>query len=322
MITVYSYDIAEGTMQTPPVDRLSDLFESENVDLWVDLESPTPKEAEVLSAVFHFHELAIEDCTAVDIEEAKLDDYEDYLFLVFHSVFFNRDKLTFDIIELDLFFGENFVVTYHKKPTPGIKLLKKRLDKEIDFMSQGTDEILHAIVDSLVDNYTASFKEIEKSIFRIETEILSEPSKKTFNDLFILKRGLINLRRIITPEEEVVRILGNSEHKLIMEENKIYFQDVHDHVSTNQGLLNSYLEMVTGTMDTYVSLATHRMNSVMQTLTIIATIILIPTLVASVYGMNIDLPFMDSPYAFSIITCITFLITGVLLLYFKKKDWF
>ncbi len=111
MITIYSYNIAEGTMERPSVERLSELFESDNVDLWIDLESPTAKEAGILSSVFHFHELAIEDCTTVDIEEAKLDDYEDYLFLVFHSVYFTKGMFTFDITELDLFFGKNFVVT-------------------------------------------------------------------------------------------------------------------------------------------------------------------------------------------------------------------
>ena len=124
MITVYSYNIAEGTLECPPVDRLPELLESENVDLWVDFESPTAKESEILRSVFHFHELAIEDCIETDIEEAKLDDYEDYLFIVLHSVFFNLAQFTFNIIELDLFFGKNYVITYHKKPTFGIDLIK------------------------------------------------------------------------------------------------------------------------------------------------------------------------------------------------------
>ena len=322
MITIYSYNIAEGTLENPAVRELPAIFESDNVDIWVDLESPTAKESEILQTVFDFHELAIEDCTAIDIEEAKLDDYEDYLFLVFHSVFFDREDLDFDIVELDMFFGKNFVVTYHKKPTPGIKMLKKKLEKEINFMGRGTDEILHAIVDSLADNYILSFKKLERSILQIEAEILSHPSKKTFNNLFKLKRGLINLKRIIAPEEEVVGILGNSEHILIQEENKFYFQDVHDHVSNIEGRLQSYIEMVTGTMDTYVSITTHRMNTVMQTLTVVATMVLIPTLIASIYGMNVNLPFQNNEYGFTIVITISFLSIIAMLWYFKKKDWF
>ena len=214
------------------------------------------------------------------------------------------------------------MVTYHKKPTFGISQLKRLLDNKIDFMAQGTDEILHAILDSLVDNYFISFKHVERTIYNIEAEILSNPSKKTFSDLFKLKIGLINLRRILTPGEEVMKNLGKSEHQLIQEENKVYFQDVHDHISNIEGLLQSYLEMVTSTMDNYVSLTTHRMNSVIQTLTVLATLILIPTLIASIYGMNLDLPFQDNPHGFTIIITLNFLLMGLMLWFFKKKDWF
>ena len=322
MVTIYSYDIAQGILEQPTVEKLPDLLEAENVDLWVDLENPTPEESEILRSVFNFHELAVEDCTQTDIEEAKLDDYEDYLFIVTHSVFFKWEQLKFEIIELDLFFGKNFVVTYHKKPTFGISQLKRRLDNKIDFMAQGTDEILHAILDSLVDNYFISFKHVERTIYNIEAEILSNPTKKTFSDLFKLKIGLINLRRILTPGEEVMKSLGESEYELIQEENKVYFQDVHDHISNVEGLLQSYLEMVTSTMDNYVSLATHRMNSVMQMLAILATLVLIPTLIASIYGMNLDLPFQDNPHGFSIVIALNLLLMGLMLWFFKKKDWF
>ena len=323
MITIYSYNIAEGTLASPPLEELPNLFEAENVDLWVDLESPSRSEAAVLSTVFDFHELAIEDCTALDNEEAKLDDYEDYLFLVLHSVEFDANTLKFDVNELDLFFGKNFVVTYHKRPTPGIRQIKKRLEKNIDFMGQGSDEILHAIVDTLVDNYLVSFKMVERTILRLESEILSEPSDKTFNSLFRLKRGLINLRRIIFPEVEVVDILGNSEHMLIQEENQIYFQDIHDHISNIEGRLRSYLDMVTGTMDTYVSITQYRMNSVMKTLTVGATILLVPTLISSIYGMNFEyMPFLHDQNGFSIIMMSSIVVVIALLWYFKKKNWY
>lgn len=323
MITIYSYNIAEGILENPTVEKLPELLEADNVDLWVDLETPSIEESEVLRSIFHFHELAFEDCIEADIEEAKLDDYEDYLFLVMHSVFFRREKLSFDIIELDLFFGKNYVVTYHKKPTFGINQLKKRLEKKIDFMAQGTDEILHAIVDSLVDNYVVSFKQLEKTIYNIEAEILSNPTKQTFSDLFKLKIGLINLRRILTPGEEVIESLGKTENELIQEENKVYFQDVHDHISNIEGLLQSYIEMVTSTMDNYVSLTTHRMNSVMQTLAILATLVLVPTLIASIYGMNFDkMPFLHNEHGFFIISIMCLILAGAMLWYFKKKDWF
>ena len=166
-----------------------------------------------------------------------------------------------------------------------------------------------------------SFKRLERTIYKAEAEILSNPTKKTLNDLFKLKIGLINLSRVMIPGEEVMENLGETENKLIQEENKIYFQDVHDHISKILGLLQSYTEMVTSTMDTYMSLTTHRMTSVMQVLTIIATIVLIPTLIASIYGMNLKLPFQDSPHGFTIITILIIVITGMLFFYFKKKDW-
>ncbi|MFC1551741.1 magnesium/cobalt transporter CorA [Candidatus Latescibacterota bacterium] len=323
MITIYSYDIANGILSIPEAEQLPELLETESADLWIDFEAPNLKESEILRSVFNFHELAIEDCIETDIEEAKLDDYEDYLFLVLHSIGFNSSKFKFNVMELDLFFGKNFVITYHKKPTAGIDLLKKRIERKIDFMAQGTDEILHAIVDSLVDNYVVAFKQLEKTIYKLETEILAHPTQKTFNDIFTLKIELINLVRILNPGEEVMESLGEKEHELIQEENKVYFQDVHDHISKIQGLLQSYMAAVSSTIDAYMSLSSHRMNKVMQTMTIIATIVLVPTLVASIYGMNgIDLPFQNTPHSFLIVIAMNVFFVGGMLMFFKKKDWF
>ncbi len=322
MITIYGYNVAEGILSQHAVEELPGLIETEQIDLWVDLETPTKEESEILGTVFNFHELAIEDCVALDIEEAKIDDYEDYLFLVFHAMFFNSEKLSFDISELDIFFGEKYVVTYHTKPVPAINQLRKRLEKSISIMSSGTDELLHAVLDTVVDNYGTSFKRLEREIYKLEAQILTDASNRTFNDLFRLRRGLINLRRILTPCEEVLEDLGTKEHELIQEENRMYFQDVHDHMSTIQGLLGSYLEMVGGTMDTYVSLTTHRMTSVMRTLTILSFVMLPLTLIASLFGMNLNLPFQKSQYGFTIIMAMELAIVVVLLWYFKKKDWF
>lgn len=322
MITIYSYNIAEGTLTSPGIDELPGLVEAENVDLWVDLEAPTEEESKILSTVFGFHELAIEDCVALEIEEAKIDNYEDYLFLVFHSVAFNPEKLTFDFNELDLFFGEKYVVTYHNRPLLAINQLRRKLERDIGFMSQGTDEILHAIMDSIVDNLARSFKRLERSIYTLEGQILSDATQKSFNELFRLRRGLINLRRILAPAEEVIEDLGSTEYDLIQEENRVYFQDVHDHMSTIQGLLVSYMEMVGGTMDTYVSLTSHRMTSVMKTLTIVSFIMLPLTLIASLYGMNLNLPLQNTSYGFSVIIALELTLAISMLAYFKRQNWF
>ena len=321
MITIYSYNIAEGTLSCPSVAELPGLVEAENVDLWVDLETPTKEESEILGSVFSFHELAIEDCVALEIEEAKIDDYEDYLFLVFHSVVFNNEKLTFDVSELDIFFGEKYVVTYHKKPVLSINHLWKRLERNIDFMSQGTDEILHAIIDAVVDDVGRSFKKLERTFFMLGAEILSDSSQKTFKNLFLLKRSLINLRRVLAPAEEVIEELGTKEHELIQENNRVYFQDVHDHMSTIQGLLNSYMEMLSGTIDSHIHFTTLRMTNVMTILTVIATIMIPLLLITSIYGMNIDLPLQGHPLAFWSVMGTAIIVSIGVVIVFIRKDW-
>jgi magnesium transporter len=322
MVTIYAYNIAKGTLERPMLQELPKIFDSEGIDLWIDFENPTPEETEILFTVFNFHELAIEDCIAKLIEEAKLDNYEDYLFIVLYAVNFVEQLLTFNTIQLNIFFGKNYVVTYHQKPTFGIDTLRKRLEKDIGFMAQGADVIFHTIIDSLVDNYFLSLKHIEKIIYNLEIEILSNPTQSAFNNLCSLKRDLINFRRIFAPSEEVLKTLGDINHPLIREENQVYFQDIHDHISSVQGLLNSYMEMVTVTLDTYLSLTIHQMNTNMQKLTVIATILLLPTLIASVYGMNLRLPGQNHPYGFAIVMFCSFMLILGLLLYFKKKDWF
>lgn len=328
MVTIYSYDRAKGILGQPTIGELPELLEAEKVDLWVDLEDPDEKEQTILRDVFGFHELAIEDCIQSQIEEPKLDDYEDYLFMVLHPLYFKREDFLFDIRQLDLFFGRNYVVTYHPKPTFGINRLKHALESSIDFMGRGTDEIFHAIIDSLVDNYGIIFKQIERTIYSIETEILSNPSERTFSNLFKLKIGLINLRRILTPAEDVMKTLGETEHELIQEENKIYFQDVHDHISSINGLLDSYMEMVTSTMNNYVSITTYRMTSALKTFTLLTLCFLLPTLITSLFSMNVGLPLQGiSPpesgnhVGFLFVLGLNVIFIGLMLWYFKKKDW-
>jgi len=189
-------------------------------------------------------------------------------------------------------------------------------------MSSGTDELLHAVLDAVVDNVGHSFRKLERTFFLLGAEILSDSSQKTFKNLFLLKRSLINLRRVLAPAEEVIEELGTKEHELIQENNRVYFQDIHDHISTIQGLLNSYMEMLSGTIDSHIHLTTLRMTNVMTILTVIATIMIPLLLITSIYGMNIELPLQKNQHSFTIIMAISVFVTIVMLWYFKKKDWF
>lgn len=289
---------------------------------WVNIERPTEQETEYLAQNYHFHPLDLDDCLS-RIQRPKIDEYKDYLFLVFHFPSFNKQARTTTASQLSVFIGEKYLITLHKgELKPLVKLFKEcQIDEESrqENLSQGSSYLLYRIIDRLVDYCLPILNKIVGNIEEVEDNIFSDSTRGAVKEISILRRDIISFRRIIWPIRAVIGSLEPKIRRFTKMDLAVYFGDTVDHVDKIWDALDEYKEIIEGLNDTYDSLASNRTNDVMRMLTVIATILLPITVVASLYGMNIPLPFQQSDYSLLFVFLIMAVIIGGMLYFFHRK---
>jgi magnesium transporter len=293
---------------------------------WVNMERPTEKETEYLAQNYSFHHLDLDDCLS-RIQRPKIDEYKDYLFLVFHFPVFNKEARVTTPSQVSVFIGKNYFITLHKgELKPLVKLFREcQLDEESrqENFSHGSGYLLYRIIDRLVDYCLPILNRIGDNIELTEDNIFSSSGvPKAIEDLSVLRRDVISFRRAIWPMRAVIGSLERKVHRFTDMDMSVYFGDTVDHVDKIWDGLDEYKEIIEGLNSTYDSLATHRTNEIVRMLTIIATILLPITVVASIFGMNIELgPFKDSPYSALFISLICLAIISGMLYFFRRQHW-
>ena len=291
---------------------------------WVNIEHPTEQETEYLAQNYPFHPLDLDDCLS-RIQRPKIDEYKDYLFLVFHFPIFNKEARVTTPSQLSVFIGETYLITLHTgELKPLVKLYREcQIDEESrqENLSQGSGYLLYRIIDRLVDYCLPILNRIGDNIERVEYNIFTDEMPRAIKEISVLRRDVISFRRIIWPLRAVIGRLERKIHRFTTMDLAVYFGDMVDHVDRIWDGLDEYKEIIEGLNDTHDSLATNRTNEVMRMLTVIATILLPLTVVASIYGMNISLPFESSPYAFAYVFAIWAVIVGILLYFFHRHHW-
>ena len=293
---------------------------------WVNIEPPTERETEYLAKNYPFHPLDLDDCLS-RIQRPKIDEYEDYLFLVFHFPVFNKEARVTTLSQVSVFIGEKYLVTLHEgELKPLVKLFKEcQIDEESrqEYFSQGPGYLLYRLIDRLVDYCLPILDKIGDNIERTEDNIFaSSGMPRAIEEISILRRDVISFRRIIWPMRAVIGSLEPRIRRFTKMDLEVYFGDTVDHVDKIWDGLDEYKEIIEGLNDTHDSLATNRTNEVMRMLTIIATILLPITVVASIFGMNIPLgPFGSSNLSFLYVFLICLAIIGGMLYFFRRQRW-
>jgi magnesium transporter len=291
---------------------------------WVNIEKPTEQETEYLAQNYAFHPLDLDDCLS-RIQRPKIDQYKDYLFLVLHFPVFNKTARLTTPSQVSVFIGQNYLVTLHNgELKPLIKLFREcQIDEESrqEYLSQGSGFLLYRIIDRLVDYCLPILNKISSNIEEVEDSIFSERKRDTIKDISILRRDVIAFRRIIWPMRAVIGSLEPKIRRFTKMDLAVYFGDTIDHVDKIWDTLDAFKEIVEGLNDTYDSLASNRTNEVMRVLTIIATILLPITFVASIWGMNIPLPFQESDHPLIYVILIMAAIIAGMLLFFRRQRW-
>jgi len=292
---------------------------------WVNIEQPTEREIEYLAQNYPFHPLDLDDCLS-RIQRPKIDEYPDYLFLVFHFPVFNIEARVTTPSQVSVFVGDNYLITLHKgELKPLVKLFREcQIDEESrrEHLGQGSGYLLYRVIDRLVDYCLPILSKIGDNIERVEEDIFSAEMPRAIKEISILRRDVISFRRIIWPMRAVIGSLEARVRRFTKMDLAVYFGDMVDHADKIWDGLDEYKEIIEGLNDTHDSLATNRTNEVVRMLTIIATILLPITVVASIFGMNIPLgPFGDSPYSSLFVLLICLAIISGMLYFFRRHHW-
>ncbi len=262
--------------------------------LWVDLFNE-PKEvcAPLLSKTFGFHPLAVDDALE-ETHVPKVDDWGEYIYIVLHSVTFDQERgELLQTQELDVFLGKNYLVTYRTQPILAIDRVWSTCARDERYLQKGVARLLYQVVDEVVADCLPAVEKMDEAIDQIEDHVFDRPTPTMLEKIFALKRALLHMRRILLPQREVLNKLARGDYAVVDPADRVYFRDVYDHLVRFHDITEGLRDLVTGALDTYLSVVSNRLNEVMKVLTVITTMIMPITFLTGFFGMNFFRPVLD-----------------------------
>jgi len=321
MITTYTYRPDRGVEKHEGVVDFTAFLQDPEVVFWTDLQSPTDEESYVLTHDFKFHPLSIEDVIS-EVPTPKIDVYDDYVFVVFKIADYFPGTTGLNTKEVDIFMMRNGVVTVHQEPVRPVEMLGLRCDRDDRILSRGAGPLFHSVLDYLGDHYNHTMEGLEDAVDEVEDQVFDEPDESVMKDIFNLKRDLAQLKRLITPQREMLNRLSRDEFKLIDPAMKMYFRDIFDHLNRVNDLADSYRDTLTSALEVYFSTVSSHTNEIIKILTIFSAIMLPLTFIVGLYGMNIQMPEFHWKYGYLFVWGVIVLVVGGMFLFFKKRKWF
>jgi len=291
---------------------------------WTNITHPNPADIATLKEVYPtFHPLDLEDVLS-RIERPKIDEYDDYLFIVMHFPRWDPERRISIPSEVDFFVGTGFIVTVHEEALPPlVNLFEQCKDSEearVRYMN-GAGALLHTIVDRLVDYIFPILYKVDANIRGIEENLFAEDTRRTIQDISFVRRDIIALKRIVKPQLTILYRLEQIDRPFFREDLDIYFGDILDHLQKARDIVDDDAEVIVGLSDTTDALASHNINEVMRILTVISVIMLPLTLISGILGMNVPLPLQHSPISFWLILGLMLIVSLAMLAYFRFKHW-
>jgi magnesium transporter len=325
MIRSFVFNQGKLVSQDVGMDVMRLLLYDEGVQIWTDAEKPTEAETkELLEGVFNFHPLAIEDCIAVS-ERPKIDEYDQYLFMVVHAVDYHHEAHRFQTTELNMFIGRNFLVTVHDDPLKSVATTMDRVLKNAPAVARAPDRLTYHLLDALLENYEPALLELSSELGELEKKALVQTSVSILTDVLQLKTEVQHLRQITTPQREVLSRLAHGEFKIVRSSLLPYYRDLLDHLSRISDRIDTYRDSLTNTLQINLNLQQMQVNRVIKILTVLATLSMPLLIVTSWYGMNVrHLPNTEGPdwwISYLIILGGTGLWTALLFLFLKRRGW-
>ena len=287
MITIFVHKDGR-TEQAPKFDRAW-LNPSSGVHIWVDLAAPSIPEGLILSDTFNFHKLSVEDAMSAR-QYPKAEAYDGYLYVILHGIHYPKAGKAFGTHDVDFFVGPNYLVTIHDGDSTSINELRDHATRNPKILSEGPVALLHRIVDAMVDSYRPEMDKLEERIDDLEKAIFDKPDPQLVRRILDQKRQVSGLRRIVTPQRDVIARLARRDFVDVSTEMSFRFRDVYDHLVRLADDVLIFQDRITGMLDAHLSNVSNRLNEVMKVLTVVSTILMPLTLLTGAFGMNLPLP--------------------------------
>lgn len=271
----------------PEIERA---LASGNGTVWVDIDIRDPEAVRLLSEVFHFHPLAIEDALNPQ-SRVKIEEYSHFLIFIVRTIGFvahTEDPYDIETVNLTCFLGKNYLVTAHAGDKSPIDQTREVLDKKPELASAGPSRLMHAVVDEAVNAYFPILDQLEEFMDTLEEKVFASFDQNALREIFSVKRLVLSLRRHLAPERDVFNVLTNRPSALLSPDAQVYFRDIYDHVLRINDSLETYRELLSNTLDSYLTQVSNRLGSVTKALSVVATVSLPFVVVSGMWGMNFD----------------------------------
>ncbi len=322
-ITIIDYN--EAQFQEKEAKKVEECFpykDQPNVT-WINIDGIHDVEIiEKIGNHFNLHPLQLEDVLNTE-HRPKIEDFEDYIFVVLKMLYYDEKENEIKDEQISLILASNIVISFQESEGDVFNPIRERIrNGKGRIRKMGADYLAYALIDAIVDNYFIILEKLGEKIQDLEEELVTNPTSETLHAIHKLKRENIFLRKSVWPLREVVSKLERGESSLIKETTVIYLRDVYDHIIRVIDTIETFRDLLSGMLDIYLSSISNRMNEVMKVLTVIATIFIPLTLIASVYGMNFTyMPELESPWGYPIVLVGMLFIVTLMLIYFKRKKW-
>ncbi|HEY0074753.1 MAG TPA: magnesium/cobalt transporter CorA [Abditibacteriaceae bacterium] len=297
--------------------------------IWIDITAPDEEDFTLVQERFGVNQFVIEDIHSAE-GRPKLHDYEEQLYLVFHTVEFSKtvdspteDKapFAFELQEIDCLIGHDYVLTIHAKEVPCFEDLRKRWKRSPTLMQNGPAYLLYEVMDEVLDDYFPLLDKVDDHIDDLEERMLEGRGSNLSAEIFALKRTLLKIRHIAGPTRDVVNTLLRRDAENGAR-HFAYFQDLYDHAVRIVDTVDTFRDILGGAMDVYLASQGNRLNEVMKTMTATSILLLVPNLIAAIYGMNFKhMPETETKYGYFIVLGLMAAVGLSLFAYFKKIEW-
>jgi magnesium transporter len=323
-ITVIEYDEAQSREEQLATPEAYTPATQPSIVTWINVDGLHQVEVlEALGERFALHPLVVEDILNTD-QRPKLEDYDEYLFVVLKSLYHQgQDSTELEIEQISLVLGPNYVLSFQERVGDEFEPIRERIRSNKGRVRKlGADYLAYNLIDAIVDRYFVVLEQTGERIEFMEEELVTSPTTETLHVIHQMKQELVFMRKSIWPLREVIGRLERPESSLIQDTTHVYLRDVYDHTIQIIDTVETFRDIVSGLLDIYLSSLSTRMNEVMKVLTVIATIFIPLTFIAGVYGMNFHyMPELQWHWAYFTVWGVMIAIAALMILYFRRKKW-
>jgi magnesium transporter len=310
----------QGWHEVVDVEQVSRLLGDAQNLLWLDIADPGPADVELLRREFGFHELALEDVERAH-QRPKCDTYDGYYFIVVYAATHSANR--FQPTELQMFWGKSYVVTIHRGALPMLDEARRRWCTPQDGRPPGVAFLVYTLLDALVDNYFPLMDWVAEKVDDLEETIFNRADNSVLQELFKLRKEMMRMRRLLAPTRDVLNEIIRRDLPLFPESMHPYFADVYDHSLRVLDGLDVYRDLLASALDLHLSAVSNRLNQLVKRMTALTLIVMAPTLIAGIYGMNFKEPWpsYEAPwgFAYSIAIMAVLIVGGIVLAH--RADW-